>query len=331
MLSAFDVTLGTALLWTAWRCLSARDLVTSVFLLSALGFLVAFAWVRLGAPDVALAEAAIGAGVTGALLLRAARRLEGVTQRAQVRQAEPPRQRRRPRRVVLAAGALALTAVLGAVVVSVAGSSPGLTAPVTAALPRSGVSNPVTAVLLNFRGYDTLLEVAVLLAAVVGVWTLGPAPVERREGGGSSVLWAFVRLVVPVAVLGAGYLLWVGGHAPGGAFQGGALLAGAAILLLIAAPRRVRGWAARSIAALRFLMVAGLAVFASVAAGAMAAGGALLEYPVALAKHLILLIEAAAMLSIAAILWALVLGGEPATPEPRPGGVGPADAAPRRE
>jgi uncharacterized MnhB-related membrane protein len=40
------------------------------------GLLVAIAWIRLGAPDVAIAEAAIGAGLTGALLLITIRRME---------------------------------------------------------------------------------------------------------------------------------------------------------------------------------------------------------------------------------------------------------------
>ncbi len=39
------------------------------------GLVMALAWVRLDAPDVALAEAAIGSGLTGALLLAAWARL----------------------------------------------------------------------------------------------------------------------------------------------------------------------------------------------------------------------------------------------------------------
>jgi len=39
---------------------------------------LSLAWVRLSAPDVALAEAAIGAGLTGALLLAALRRIQPV-------------------------------------------------------------------------------------------------------------------------------------------------------------------------------------------------------------------------------------------------------------
>ena len=42
-------------------------------------------------------------------------------------------------------------------------------------METSGVRNPVTAVLLNFRGYDTLLEMGVLLVALLGVWSLGTA------------------------------------------------------------------------------------------------------------------------------------------------------------
>jgi multisubunit Na+/H+ antiporter MnhB subunit len=38
----------------------------------------------------------------------------------------------------------------------------------------------VTAVLLNFRGYDTLLEIAVLTVALVGVWALGPRRASRK-------------------------------------------------------------------------------------------------------------------------------------------------------
>jgi len=48
----------------------------------------------------------------------------------------------------------------------------GLNVAVDERLPLSGVSHPVTAVLLNFRGYDTLLEMAVLLLVLVGAFLL---------------------------------------------------------------------------------------------------------------------------------------------------------------
>jgi len=73
---AFDGVLGFALLWLAWRALASPDLFKAIVLFIAFGLLMALAWVRLDAPDVALAEAAIGAGLTGALLLTALARLD---------------------------------------------------------------------------------------------------------------------------------------------------------------------------------------------------------------------------------------------------------------
>lgn len=67
----FDLALAALLLWIAWRALGASDLFRAVVLFIAFGLTMTLAWVRLEAPDLALAEAAIGAGLTGALLLDA--------------------------------------------------------------------------------------------------------------------------------------------------------------------------------------------------------------------------------------------------------------------
>jgi uncharacterized MnhB-related membrane protein len=68
---AFDLLLAAALLWSAWRALSTDRLDRAVVMFIAFGLLMTLAWARLAAPDIALAEAAIGAGLTGALLLDA--------------------------------------------------------------------------------------------------------------------------------------------------------------------------------------------------------------------------------------------------------------------
>jgi uncharacterized MnhB-related membrane protein len=68
-LSIFDGLLGFLLLWLAWSVLASKDLFRSVVLFIVFGLLMAMAWVRLKAPDIALAEAAIGTGLTGVLLL----------------------------------------------------------------------------------------------------------------------------------------------------------------------------------------------------------------------------------------------------------------------
>ena len=70
-----DIFLVITILFLAWQTLITEDLFKAVVLFIAFGFFIALAWVRLNAPDVALAEAAIGSGLTGALLLSALRRL----------------------------------------------------------------------------------------------------------------------------------------------------------------------------------------------------------------------------------------------------------------
>ncbi len=64
-----DLLLVVALLWSAVRALTSPDLFRAVVLFIVFSLLMALAWARLNAPDIALAEAAIGAGITGALLL----------------------------------------------------------------------------------------------------------------------------------------------------------------------------------------------------------------------------------------------------------------------
>ena len=71
MLQVFDGVLLVVLLVLAWRSLNDRDLFRAVIKFIAFGLLIAVAWVRLRAPDVALAEAAVGSGLTGALILSA--------------------------------------------------------------------------------------------------------------------------------------------------------------------------------------------------------------------------------------------------------------------
>lgn len=188
----------------------------------------------------------------------------------------------------------------------------GLDAAVTRTLEASGVEHGVTAVLLNFRSLDTLLEVAVLLVAVVAAAAL-PATGERRERQpveNPMVDWLVPRLVI-FAVLMAAYLFWAGSTRSGGAFQGGTVLAAAGILLLLASrwrqpPGRLL-W--------RALLSLGLIAFLGFGLIAALFGGGVLVYPPAMAGALILAIELALTLSIGACLFALVSGARGAGDE----------------
>lgn len=75
ILTLFDIILVLTLLWLGWRLLSSEDIFKAVILFISFGLLMALAWVRMRAPDVALAEAALGAGLTGPLFLAALGRM----------------------------------------------------------------------------------------------------------------------------------------------------------------------------------------------------------------------------------------------------------------
>ncbi|MGB5733565.1 MAG: MnhB domain-containing protein, partial [Thiohalocapsa sp.] len=173
-------------------------------------------------------------------------------------------------------------------------------------VPLSGVTNPVTSVLLNFRAYDTLMELAVLLAALTGIWSLGRAAAPFQRAG--PALRGMVAWIVPLLILAGGYMLWVGGHAPGGAFQAGALLGAAGVILRLSGDGSAglpdELWQ-------RWLIIAGVAVFLLVGLALIQVGDGFLSFPPAVAKWLILLIETAATIAIGATLAAAYVGGRP--------------------
>jgi multisubunit Na+/H+ antiporter MnhB subunit len=176
----------------------------------------------------------------------------------------------------------------------------GLAVMVEKNMEMSGVTHPVTAILLNFRGYDTLLEIGVLLLALFGVYSLGrPRPDLADVSVSHPFLLALTQLLVPVMILMGGYLFWSGAYAPGGAFQAGAVLGAAGVLLYlngIDLPGRKKEWL------LRLYLAIGFVLFLGVGGGLVAAGNRLLEYPPDLAGSLIIMIEAGLTLSIGFIL-----------------------------
>ncbi len=304
---ALDLLLSISLILLAWRVLAGPDLFNSVVLFIGFGLIVSLTWVRLGAPDIALAEAAIGAGLTGALLLDAVGQMgEGSTAR---------RPGARAGQLLAGVVVLGLAGVLLSTVATLESKAGGLTSEVVARMEESGVSHPVTGVLLNFRAYDTWLEVGVLLVAVLAALTLRRAHDLSSVPSASAadpVLDWLSRLLVPMMVLVGGYLLWLGTHAPGGAFQAGAVLAAAGVVLLLSGYRSIAGVEVRL---LRFALVAGFGAFLFAAAGTTARTGQLLTFPPAAAGWVILLIELAVTVSIAFTLAALFAAARPVRPQ----------------
>ena len=208
------------------------------------------------------------------------------------------------KRLAVSLGAALFAALLGAALLELGPPAATLAPLVAGTLAQSGVTHPVTAVLLNFRGYDTLLEIAVLLIALIGLTAVarrGEAPAATAAV--EPVLTTLARLAAPLMVLVAVYLRWAGAHRPGGAFQAGAVLAAAAVLLHLT--RLLPAWAAPG-AWLRAGLAGGFLLFLAIAA-ALLAEGALLKYPPAQAGLLILAIESSLTVSLGLILAGLFL------------------------
>jgi multisubunit Na+/H+ antiporter MnhB subunit len=308
----FDAGLAVLIVGLALWTIAVRDVFAAVIGFVAFGLLVALAWMRLAAPDVALTEAAIGSGITGGLLITAATRAK--------RHARPTpnKQVALPMRLAAVAVSVVAAAGLGAVVLSLPTPAPTL-APATAAhLSLTGLLNPVNAVLLAYRAIDTLLEVFVVLLALFGVWSFAP---DRFWGGrpGSTPhedpdgMLAFVaRLLRPIGIVVGIHLFWVGSVAPGGEFQSATVLAA---MWVLAATAGLADWPPIVERRLRLVLVVGLAVFLAVGLAGFGLAGAFLAYPTDYAKFLIISIELPVTLSIAAILGLLVAG--PPSREPR--------------
>jgi multisubunit Na+/H+ antiporter MnhB subunit len=276
------------------------------------GLLLSLVWIRLFAVDVALTEAAIGSGVTGVLLIGAAARLRG---------AETTTGEKLPRgstRVFAACLCLLVAAALAAVVLLLPDRGPTLAPQAMERLPETGLGNPVTAVLIAYRSFDTVLEKVVLVLAVVGVWSLaadrywGGAPGEARAERPEPTLAFFAEMLAPVGIVVGVHVFWVGADEPGGAFQGGAILAAMWMILMMArlteAPQSNAFW-------LRLALVAGPVVFLAAGVAGVAVAGGFFAYPSGLAKPIILFIETFMTFTIAVTLAMLVAG--PPRREPR--------------
>ena len=314
MIVLFAVFLLTLLVITAVAIVRTENLFVAVMLMSIFSLLMAANFFILDAADVALTEAAIGAGVTtviflGALALTAEREKRSVAGR-------------RIAMVVVAATTLVL--------IYATFDKPRLGDPEAPVhqhvapwyLEKTpeliGIPNVVTAVLGSFRAYDTLGEVFVVLAAAIGVLFLlgGSNPGAGRESPGSMGLRHHLipkvvgRLLVPFIVLFGLYVQFHGEYGPGGGFQAGAIIATGVILHALLVGEK-NALAAIPGKALVGMMLGGALLYTLVGVAGMLLGGNFLDYSVLSADSVfgqqigILLIEAGVGITVCGALLAI--------------------------
>ena len=169
---------------------------------------------------------------------------------------------------------------------------------------ETGAANIVTAIIVTYRGLDTLGEVTVLFlaAAIVGL-VLAQTRVGDQSGvekmpPAGELLEVGTRLLAPLIVLFGAYVFINGHLTPGGGFQGGAIIASAVLLLLLTNP--LRRFSHRLIARLESTM--GL-FYVAIGILGMAMAGGFLD------NHILPLGEFGALLSAGAIPLIYVLIG----------------------
>ena len=295
---------------TAIAVVYLRDLFAVVMLFGIYSLLSAGFFINLDAPDVALTEAAVGAGITTVLMLGTLA-LTGRTEKKSSHSVLLP---------------LVVVSVTGAALIYGTLDMPHFADPdapvhrhvapryIQDSMQETGLPNIVTSVLASYRGYDTLGEVFVIFTAGIGVLTL--LGVFSRGGKTQSqpvamqhhtVLRVITKALVPLILLYALYVQFHGDFSPGGGFQAGVIFASAFILYTMIFSLDV---AHRIISpgVLRLLMATGALLYGGVGVVSLLMGGNFLDYNVLSqdpvhGQHLgILLVELGVGICVASVM-----------------------------
>jgi multicomponent K+:H+ antiporter subunit A len=213
-----------------------RRRMTALITISAVGLLVALTFVRFSAPDLALTQLLVEV-VTILLVLLA---LNVLPKQSPVDSSVV----RRGRDIALAALAGAGTAALTWAILTRPGDS--ISAFFLAESYRSGGgTNVVNVILVDFRGFDTMGEIAVLGIAALGVVVMLAGlrvtdPLRSAKLAADRypvILTMIARPLLPLALLMSIYLMLRGHNLPGGGFIGGLMAAIALIIQYLASGR----------------------------------------------------------------------------------------------
>ena len=163
MTLSFEILLLVLLIMTAAGAILVKDLISSVLILGSYSFLLALAWAWMGAVDVAFVEAVVGAGLATVFFLLT---LFGAAPKdTRIRRPAPP---------MIALLGLPL---LGLLLLYAVEDFPRFGNPESRAsvhvspeylknsLKETNTPNIVTAVLMDYRSFDTLIETAVIFTA----------------------------------------------------------------------------------------------------------------------------------------------------------------------
>jgi len=103
---------------------------------------------------------------------------------------------------------------------------------------ETGAVNAVTAIVVEYRGFDTLGEVTVLFTASTGVSILlYNMHQKRKRRKANLILREGSKLVLPFILLTGAYIFIHGHLTPGGGFPGGSVIASGFLMMMMAYPK----------------------------------------------------------------------------------------------
>ncbi len=227
---------GLLLLACAWLVLRHHSRFQSVGVIGVVGLVTALAFVSFSAPDLALTQLSVEVVSTVLLLMGLALLPQQSPHESSVG--------RRTRDAALALSCGAGIAWLAWVMLTRDHDSIAWYFLNQSAIAGGG-TNVVNVILVDFRGYDTLGEIAVLGIAAVGVLALMDGMRVRRATSHSNGLpWTFAasplmlrvaaRVVLPLALVVTLYIFMRGHNQPGGGFIAGLITAVALVLQFMA-------------------------------------------------------------------------------------------------
>lgn len=253
MIWQIDLLILTLIIPCALAAIMVKDLLNAVIIFGAYSFLMCLLWTEMGSVDVAFTEAAVGAGVSTMLFIAA------------VFQTSRTVKSRQTGRSLMKFIGLVTSLAVGSVIITAAADFPGWGDPYSPAsthlspyylvnsINDTGVANIVTAVLADYRGFDTMFETAVIFTAGLAVIAIlrrfrrkgearPPEAIILSEGYQDNIIRFIARKLVPFMQLFALYVVAHGHHSPGGGFQGGVILGASFILLAISYDFRMVLW-----------------------------------------------------------------------------------------
>lgn len=235
----------------------SKNLLVSVVIFMSYSLVMSIIWVLLESPDLAITEAAVGAGVTSVLFFMTLKKINAMgKEHADEQDSTTKEINARPAVKTFDRFYKGAAIVLGMAIIFALLLNASHTPPFGAAdnpynnevseryleksIEETGAVNAVTGMILDYRAFDTFGESCVLFIAAACVLillrddktdtTAMAIENEKYEPKSDSILQASAKILFPAIMLFGIYILVNGHLSPGGGFSGGAIM-GAGLIL----------------------------------------------------------------------------------------------------